>query len=99
MVGAEQVLIEDWCQQGPTHTIGDLRFGADGALYVSGGDAASPDFVDYGQMGIPTNPCGDPPVRRRRHPDAADRGGRGAAEPGPAHARPTPPRSTARSCA
>src|SRR6188472_2172383 len=47
MVGAEQVLIEDWCQQGPTHTIGDLRFGADGALYVSAGDAASPDFVDY----------------------------------------------------
>ncbi len=61
-VGPEQVLIEDWCQQGPTHTIGDLRFGPDGALYVSGGDAASPDFVDYGQMGIPLNPCGDPPV-------------------------------------
>ena len=68
MVGDEQVLIEDWCQQGPTHTIGDLRFGADGALYVSAGDAASPDFVDYGQMGIPRNPCGDPPVRRRRAP-------------------------------
>jgi len=62
MVGAEQVLIEDWCQQGPTHTIGDLRFGADGALYVSSGDAASPDFVDFGQMGMPTNPCGDAPV-------------------------------------
>ena len=62
MVGAEQVLIEDWCQQGPTHTIGDLRFGSDGALYVSSGDAASPDFVDIGQMGIPKNPCGDPPV-------------------------------------
>jgi glucose/arabinose dehydrogenase len=62
MVGDEQVLIEDWCQQGPTHTIGDLRFGADGALYVTAGDAASPDFVDYGQMGIPPNPCGDPPA-------------------------------------
>ena len=62
MVGAEQVLIEDWCQQGQTHSIGDLRFGQDGALYASGGDAASPDFVDYGQNGIPRNPCGDPPA-------------------------------------
>ncbi len=61
-VGPEQVLIEDWCQQGPTHSIGDLRFGPDGALYASGGDAASPDFVDYGQLGIPKNPCGDPPA-------------------------------------
>jgi glucose/arabinose dehydrogenase/PKD repeat protein len=62
MVGQEQVLIEDWCQQAATHTIGDLRFGSDGSLYVSAGDAASPDFTDYGQMGIPRNPCGDPPV-------------------------------------
>ena len=33
--GAEQVLIEDWCQQYPSHSIGSLAFGADGALYVS----------------------------------------------------------------
>ena len=62
MVGSEQVLIEDWCQQGQTHSIGDLRFDSAGALYMSAGDAASPDFVDYGQMGMPRNPCGDPPV-------------------------------------
>jgi len=31
--GSEQVLIEDWCQQAPTHTIGDIQFGSDGALY------------------------------------------------------------------
>ena len=62
MVGAEQVLIEDWCQQFPSHSIGDLRFGPDGALYASGGDGASFDFVDYGQNGIPRNPCGDPPA-------------------------------------
>ena len=71
----------------------------DGALYVSAGDAASPDFVDYGQMGMPTNPCGDPPVGVGRHPDAADQRGRRAAQPGPPHARRTPPPSTAPSCA
>jgi glucose/arabinose dehydrogenase len=57
-VGDEQVLIEDWCQQFPSHSIGDLKFGADGALYVSGGDGASFNYADYGQTG---NPCGDPP--------------------------------------
>ena len=62
MVGTEQVLIEDWCQQYPSHSIGGLAFGPDGALYVSGGDGASFNFVDYGQDGSPLNPCGDPPV-------------------------------------
>jgi glucose/arabinose dehydrogenase/regulation of enolase protein 1 (concanavalin A-like superfamily) len=61
MTGAEQVLIEDWCQQYPSHSIGSLAFGADGALYVSGGDGASFTFTDYGQDGNPLNPCGDPP--------------------------------------
>ncbi len=61
MSGSEQVLIEDWCQQYPSHSIGDLAFGADGALYVSGGDGASFNFADYGQKGNPLNPCGDPP--------------------------------------
>ena len=61
MTGAESVLIEDWCQQFPSHSIGSLAFGADGALYVTGGDGASFDYVDYGQTGNPVNPCGDPP--------------------------------------
>src|SRR5918997_797427 len=61
MTGSEQVLLEDWCQQYPSHSVGDLAFGADGALYVSGGDGASFNFVDYGQDGDPLNPCGDPP--------------------------------------
>jgi glucose/arabinose dehydrogenase len=61
MTGTEQVLIEGWCQQYPSHSIGSLAFGADGALYVSGGDGASFNFVDYGQDGAPVNPCGDPP--------------------------------------
>jgi len=62
MTGPEQVLINDWCQQYPSHSIGGLAFGGDGALYVSGGEGASFTFTDYGQDGNPLNPCGDPPV-------------------------------------
>jgi glucose/arabinose dehydrogenase/PKD repeat protein len=61
MTGSEQVLIEDWCQQYPSHSIGALAFGPDGALYASGGDGASFNFADWGQDGTPLNPCGDPP--------------------------------------
>jgi glucose/arabinose dehydrogenase/PKD repeat protein len=60
MTGSEQVLIQDWCQQFPSHSIGDLSFGADGKLYVSAGDGASFSATDYGQFGSPANPCGDP---------------------------------------
>jgi len=61
MTGAEQVLIEDWCQQYPSHSIGAVEFGPDGNLYASGGDGASFNFADWGQDGNPVNPCGDPP--------------------------------------
>jgi len=67
--GPEQVLIEDWCQQFPSHSIGSLVFGPDGALYLSAGDGANFNAVDYGQFGGTSgnppltlvNPCGDPP--------------------------------------
>jgi glucose/arabinose dehydrogenase len=59
--GTEDVLITDWCQQYPSHSIGSLAFGADGALYASGGEGASFNWRDYGQDGNPLNPCGDPP--------------------------------------
>jgi glucose/arabinose dehydrogenase/PKD repeat protein len=61
MTGSEQVLVEDWCQQYPSHSVGAVEFGADGRLYASGGDGASFEYVDYGQTGSPLNPCGDPP--------------------------------------
>src|SRR4051794_13378739 len=61
MTGSEQVLVEDWCQQYPSHSIGTVEFGRSGALYASGGDGASFNFADWGQDGSPLNPCGDPP--------------------------------------
>jgi glucose/arabinose dehydrogenase len=61
MTGSEQVLVSDWCQQYPSHSLGDLRFGADGMLYATAGDGASFQATDYGQLGSPANPCGDAP--------------------------------------
>jgi glucose/arabinose dehydrogenase len=64
---AEQVLVEDWCQVFPSHSIGSIEFGPDGMLYASGGDGASFNYADYGQDGFtssdltPDNPCADPP--------------------------------------
>lgn len=68
--GGEKVLVDGgWCQQFPSHSIGDLAFGADGMLYASGGDGASFNYPDYGQSGgtlgsppiVKSNPCSDPP--------------------------------------
>ena len=65
--GTENVLIEDWCQVHPSHSIGTVAFGPDGALYVGAGDAAWFNGADYGQDRsaddtTPDNPCGDPPT-------------------------------------
>ncbi len=62
MTGSEQVLVDGWCQQFASHSIGTVVFGADGALYAGGGDGANWLYTDYGQAGSPKNPCGDPPV-------------------------------------
>jgi len=55
------VLVEDWCQQFSSHTVDDLEFGPEGALYASAGEGANYTSPDYGQFGAPPNPCGDPP--------------------------------------
>jgi glucose/arabinose dehydrogenase len=60
MVAPEKVLVENtWCAQFPSHNVGDLAFGPDGALYASAGEGANFNLEDYGQIG--QNPCGDPP--------------------------------------
>jgi glucose/arabinose dehydrogenase len=68
-MSAEKVLVEDWCEQFPSHSIGTIAFGHDGRLYAGGGDGASYNNVDYGQYGgrmtntpTPVNPCGDAPT-------------------------------------
>ena len=55
---AEKVLVEGWCQQFPSHSVGTVLVGPDGSLYASGGDGASFGFADYGQQ---KNLCADPP--------------------------------------
>jgi glucose/arabinose dehydrogenase len=59
---AEDVLLEDWCQQFSSHSIGDLAFDRSGALLVGGGDGAYFDGPDVGKRGYPANACGDPPL-------------------------------------
>ena len=66
--GTENILVQGWCQQGPSHSMDNLAFGPDGYLYVSAGEGDMFNVADYGQMGgtttpivTPANPCGDPP--------------------------------------
>lgn len=74
MTGSEQVLIHDWCQQFGSHSLGDLQFGPDGALYASAGEGASFSVVDYGQAGSPPNVCADPPAAGGLTPPTAEGG-------------------------
>ena len=70
VVASRRYLIEDWCGQFPSHTIGSLVFGPGPSLFVSSGDgAAFHRNEDYGQLGgqltgsvnsVPVNPCNDP---------------------------------------
>jgi glucose/arabinose dehydrogenase len=61
LADSEEVLVEDWCQVFPSHSIGDLAFDSAGKLLVSGGEGASFTAADSGRIGSPPNACGDPP--------------------------------------
>jgi glucose/arabinose dehydrogenase len=70
----EKELLQGWCQQFSSHSIGELAFGDEGDLYVSGGDGASYESIpDYGQLGTPPNPCGDAPTAAGTAPSEAQR--------------------------
>jgi glucose/arabinose dehydrogenase len=74
----ERELLQGWCQQFSSHSIGDLQFGPEEALYVSGGDGAAYESIpDWGQLGTPPNPCGDPnqPAGTAPSPRSESQGG------------------------
>jgi PKD repeat protein/glucose/arabinose dehydrogenase len=89
--GSETALIkDDWCQQFTSHSVGDLQFGPEGALYVSAGAGGDWKQADYGQLGgtepntpTPENPCEDP-----------IEGTPGAGQPGLNQNQPTPEHPT-----
>ena len=89
------MLLTDFCQQYPSHSVGTLAFGPDGMLYLSAGDGAHFDYADYGQIG---NVCGDPP---NAGGDIGPPDRQGGALRAQAFRRPAASRSrpTARSCA
>ena len=91
MTGTEQVLLENWCQQFPSHSIGTITFGADGALYLSAGEGANFNNVDYGQFGTPEESMRRSAGRLGGDADAALGAGRRAAlpEPRPRRLRPS----------
>ena len=66
MTGSEQVLIEDWCQQYPSHSIGALAFGADGVLYVTRRRRRELQLRRLRPGRQPAEPVRRPAGRRRR---------------------------------
>ncbi|CAN5531965.1 PQQ-dependent sugar dehydrogenase [soil metagenome] len=63
--GAETPLVEDWCEQYPSQSVGEVSVGPDGNLYMPAGDGASffhdPIPNTNGPRDTRPNPCGDPP--------------------------------------
>ena len=80
----EKVLINDWCQQFPSHSVGDLQFGPGGALYVSGGEGASFDTARLRAARHPATPAATRPAASAATQTRPTRRGRRAAQPEPA---------------
>ena len=55
----QHILVESWCQQFLSHSIGDIEFDSSGALLAGGGDGASWEVADHGQFAN-ANACDDP---------------------------------------
>ena len=78
----------NWCQQYPSHSTGDLVFGADGYLYVDRRRGRELRLRGLGTATVvPVNPCGDPPDGIGGPNDGPRRRGRRAAQPGHPDAR------------
>jgi glucose/arabinose dehydrogenase len=62
VAGSRHDVLWEWCEPNRSHSVGDLQFGPDDALYASHGEAAWGDYVNYGQgaQGRPHNSCGEP---------------------------------------
>jgi glucose/arabinose dehydrogenase len=56
----ETVLVQDYCGEFASHSVGDLQFAPDGSLLATGGEGANYTTVDLGSLATPPNPCGDP---------------------------------------
>ncbi len=91
MTGTEQVLINDWCQQFPSHSIGTLRFGPDGVPLRGRRRRRQLQrrrlraVRRLGRQPDAQEPLRRPARRRRRYRDPADGRGRCPALAGPAH--------------
>ncbi len=67
--------VEDWCQQYPSHSIGSLAFGADGALYVTRRRRRELQLRRLRPGRRAAEPVRRPARRRRRDTHAANGGG------------------------
>src|SRR5258708_16557939 len=58
----EKILVEDWCNQFPSHMVGTIAFGRDGKLDAGSGDGASWIGIHYGHH---NNTSADPHPPKR----------------------------------
>ena len=79
----EDVLIEDWCQQYPSHSIGHLEFDDSRGPVRVGRRRSQLHLRRFRPGGQPGQPVRRSPRRSRRDNDPADGAGRRAAQPGP----------------